>query len=98
MPHQTEVNPAKDRSEVEYEPSAVVRDRHSEGRLARLIEQQTAKLPSDFFLWTAFGAMGLSLFYEWRGRHNASRMVGMWAPTLLTMGVYNKVVKLIGSK
>lgn len=98
MPHDTEVNPAKAQSEREYEPSAVVRDRHSEGRLARLIEQQTAKLPSDIFLWTAFAAMGLSLFYEWRGRHNASRMVGMWAPTLLTMGVYNKVVKLIGSK
>jgi hypothetical protein len=98
MEYKEDVNPAREISEREYEPSPVVRDRHSEGRLARLIEQQTAKLPSDFFLWTAFGAMGLSLFYEWRGRHNASRMVGMWAPTLLTMGVYNKVVKMIGSK
>jgi hypothetical protein len=26
---------------------------HAEGTVARTIEQQTAKLPSDFFLWAA---------------------------------------------
>ena len=28
---------------------------HSEGTVARLIEEQTAKLPSDVFLWAAVG-------------------------------------------
>ena len=27
---------------------------HKEGKVARAIEEQTAKLPSDLFLWAAF--------------------------------------------
>ena len=81
-----------------YEPTAVVRDEHAEGSFTRVIEQQTAKIPSDVFLFTALGSMGLSLFLELSGRHRASRFVGMWAPTLLTIGVYNKVVKVLGPK
>jgi hypothetical protein len=42
--------------------------------------------------------MGLSLVLELTGRRDVSRFVGMWAPTLLTMGVYNKVVKLMGPR
>ena len=33
---------------------------HAEGRVARTIEQQTAKLPSDAFLWMAVGSMAVS--------------------------------------
>ena len=32
-----------------------------EGTVARTIEEQTAKLPSDVFLWAAIGSMGVSL-------------------------------------
>lgn len=97
MTMQEEVNPASEKSEQSYEPSRVVRGKHEEGTLARLIEQQTAKLPSDFFLWCAFGAMGLSLYFELTDRRERGRFVGMWAPSLLTMGVYNKMIKLMGS-
>lgn len=93
-----DVNPASEKSEQLYEPSRVVRDRHVEGRLTRLIEQQTAKLPSDFFLWCALGSMGLSLYLELSNRHDSSRFVGMWAPALLIMGLYNKMIKLIGTR
>jgi hypothetical protein len=34
---------------------------HSEGQVARTIEQQTARLPSDTFLWMAVGAMTASI-------------------------------------
>ncbi len=95
---QEQVNPASEKSEQAYEASPVVRDEHAEGGLARLLEQQTAKLPSDVFLWSALGSMGLSLYLEISGRHDASRFVGMWAPTLLTMGLYNKLIKLVGSR
>lgn len=40
-----ETNPAAEAS-VEPPPAPVVRPEHAEGRLARLIEQQTAKIPS----------------------------------------------------
>jgi hypothetical protein len=41
---------------------------HREGKVARAIEQQTAKLPSDMFLWAALGSMGASLALGIAGR------------------------------
>ncbi len=70
---------------------------HREGRVARAIEQQTAKLPSDAFLWAAVGSMGLSLALEIMGEEKKANFVGHWAPTLLIFGLYNKLVKLHGS-
>jgi hypothetical protein len=74
-----------------------LRTEHSEGRVARMIEQQTAKLPSDTFLWAAVGAIMGSLILQASGRKNLSQFVGQWAPTILILGLYNKLVKLEGS-
>ena len=73
------------------------RQEHSEGRVARAIEQQTAKLPSDTFLWIAVGAMATSATLQMMGNKHGSLFVGQWAPTLLIMGLYNKLVKQLGS-
>jgi len=70
---------------------------HAEGTVARSIEQQTAKLPSDTFLWAAVGAIGTSLTLQMMGKQHASQFVGQWAPTLLILGLYNKLVKQLGS-
>jgi len=34
---------------------------HKEGKVARFIEEQTSKLPSDLFLWASFASMATSL-------------------------------------
>ncbi|HEX4793660.1 MAG TPA: hypothetical protein VH370_07715 [Humisphaera sp.] len=68
-----------------------------EGVVARTIEQQTAKLPSDTFLWMATGSIAASLMFKMMGRDHAALFVGQWAPTLLILGLYNKLVKLMGS-
>ena len=70
---------------------------HSEGVVARTIEEQTAKLPSDMFLWAAGASILGSLFLQCSGRKEESLFVGQWAPTLLIMGLYNKLVKQLGS-
>lgn len=70
---------------------------HREGDLAKTIEQQTAKIPSDVFLWSALGAIGLSLALELSGHKQKANFVSNWAPTLLILGVYNKIVKTEGS-
>jgi hypothetical protein len=70
---------------------------HREGRIARRIEEQTAKLPSDLFLWTAVGSIGASLALRLMRREQDALFVGQWAPTLLLLGTYNKMVKLFGS-
>lgn len=70
---------------------------HSEGRIAKTIEDQTAKLPSDTFLWMAVGAMTVSASLQMMGNRHASLFVGQWAPTFLIFGLYNKLVKQLGS-
>jgi hypothetical protein len=70
---------------------------HSEGSVAKTIESQTAKLPSDLFLWAAFGSMAGSLALQMMGKKEQSNFVGQWAPTLLILGLYNKIVKVAGS-
>ena len=70
---------------------------HTEGTVARSIENQTAKLPSDTFLWTAVISMAASATLQLMGNKHASVFVGQWAPTLLILGLYNKLVKQLGS-
>lgn len=67
-----------------------------EGKVAKAIEEQTAKLPSDLFLWSAISAIGLSLTLQLLGKRNLSLFVGQWPPTFLILGLYNKLVKLEG--
>ena len=70
---------------------------HEEGPIAKTIEQQTAKLPSDTFLWMAVGAMTASATMQILGNRNVSLFIGQWAPTFLIFGIYNKLVKQHGS-
>ena len=70
---------------------------HSEGAVARAIEQQTARLPSDTFLWMAGGSIAASMTLKLMGRDKDALFVGQWAPTFLILGLYNKLVKVAGS-
>jgi hypothetical protein len=82
---------------MENDPRSMPRMEHREGRIARSLEQQTARIPSDAWLWAAVGSMGLSLALEMSGKEKTANFVGHWAPTLLIFGLYNKIVKLQGS-
>jgi hypothetical protein len=87
-----------ERNEGQTQPDGQERkSQHKEGPIARAIEQQTAKLPSDTFLWVAIAAMGTSAVLQLSGKRQVSNFVGQWAPTLLILGLYNKVVKQQGS-
>jgi len=77
--------------------SSVSRSEHTEGTVARTIEEQTAKLPSDTFLWAAIASMATSATFHMMGNKSASVFVGQWAPTFLILGLYNKLVKQLGS-
>jgi hypothetical protein len=82
------VSQARTRSEAQ---------RHSEGRVAKSIEEQTAKLPSDVFLWAAGASIATSLLLKANEKHHHALFVGQWAPTFLLLGLYNKLVKVEGS-
>lgn len=68
-----------------------------EGPVARTIEQQTTKLPSDLFLWAAAGTMAASLVLHGTSRRESGVFLGQLVPTLLILGLYNKLVKVAGS-
>ena len=69
-----------------------------EGSMTKAIEHQTAKIPSTYFLAAAGGAvaisLGLAIMNEKKGWAN---FVGNWVPSLLLLGIYNKIVKTHGS-
>lgn len=71
--------------------------RHAEGVVAKTIEEQTAKLPSDAFLWAAFAAIGVAMVMQASGKKHGSLFVGQWVAPFLLFGVYNKLVKVAGS-
>jgi hypothetical protein len=79
-------------SEVEqYNPG------HREGNVARTIENQTAKLPSDVFLWASVGSMAASLTMKVLKKDHLALFVGQWAAPFLLLGIYNKIVKVAGN-
>ena len=67
-----------------------------EGNVAKAIEEQTSKLPSDLFLWASIGAMSVALTLKIMGRKHDSLFVGQWAAPFLLFGIYNKLVKQLG--
>jgi hypothetical protein len=93
-----DVNPARAKSRFSYREAPVLRSEHAEGAITRLIEHQAAKIPSNFFLVLALGAMCVSAALELRRKTRVSRFIGMWPGPLLVMGVYNKLVKVLGPR
>lgn len=68
-----------------------------EGGLTRTVESFTAQVPSMGYLAVAVVAMGASLGLMALGRKNVANFIGLWVPSILVMGLYNKLVKQLGS-
>ena len=88
---------AKDTTERTGRTHTHEAEQHSEGIVARTIEQQTAKLPSDVFLWAAGASIVGSLTLKMAGKEQDALFVGQWAAPFLLLGIYNKIVKVAGS-
>jgi hypothetical protein len=67
-----------------------------EDEVTKVIERYTASIPSSALLALALGAMGLSLVSQVGGRGKWGNFIAQWAPTIIAMGIYNKLVKLEG--
>jgi hypothetical protein len=69
---------------------------HREGKVAKAIESQTAKLPSDLFLWTGLGFLAIGGILQATKAKKVGLYFSEWAAPILIMGLYNKLVKLEG--
>lgn len=79
-------------NDVKSKVSSMNPDR-KEGKVAKAIESQTSRLPSDLFLWAAGTAMATSLTLKLIKQDRLSLFIGQWAAPFLLFGVYNKLVK-----
>jgi hypothetical protein len=67
-----------------------------EGKTAKVIEEQTSKIPSDVFLWASVGVMTTALVLQLSRQKHMSLFIGQWAAPFLLFGIYNKLVKQRG--
>lgn len=67
-----------------------------EGKVAKAIEAQTSKIPSDAFLWVATGIMATAVTLKALNKGHTALFVGQWVAPVLLMGLYNKLVKIKG--
>lgn len=66
-----------------------------EDELTRSVENQTAKIPSIGYLGLAVGSMAVSAVFAFvLKKRDLANFIGLWAPSILIMGLYNKVVKI----
>jgi hypothetical protein len=75
-----------------------------EGKTTDIIERRTGRVPSGAYLTLAVGSMVASALLMFTARRTTFGRVGrradlanfvaQWAPSLLVIGVYNKLVKL----
>lgn len=69
-----------------------------EGSMTKAIESQTEKIPSGLFLVGGISAAAGSLILKSCGMHKTANFVAQWTPTVLILGLYNKLVKVEGSE
>jgi hypothetical protein len=65
----------------------------NEGVTTAMIEDQTKRLPSFTWMALALGSMAVSAGLALSGRVKMANFIGQWAPSLLIIGVYNKIAK-----
>ncbi len=82
------------RATLREQVKRVADSRPEEGETTKRIENQTAKVPSLGWLGLAVGSMivsgALAIFYP---KKEIANFVGLWAPSFLLIGIYNKIVK-----
>jgi hypothetical protein len=65
-----------------------------EGKVTRQIEERTSRVPSGAYLGLAFGSMIASALFQLSGKKATANFIGQWVPSLLVIGLYNKLVKI----
>lgn len=57
------------------------------------ILETVENLPSSVYYGGVFGSIALSLVLFFSGKKHEAIFVGLWAPTILNLGLYNKLLR-----
>jgi len=82
----------------EGKSQGVAAGEHKEGTITKTIEHYTSMVPSGTYLTLAVGSIGLAAAMKLMGRDKDAQFIGHWVPTILILGLYNKLVKVQGSE
>lgn len=77
-------------SEIGMHPEKL---RH-EGKVTAKLEERTSRIPSGTYLGLAIGSMIASAAFQLAGKRETANFIGQWVPSLLVIGMYNKLVKI----
>jgi hypothetical protein len=83
---------------LESKSQGVAAGEHKEGAITKTIEHYTSMVPSGTYLTLAVGSIGLAAAMKLMGRDKDAQFIGHWVPTILILGLYNKLVKVEGSE
>ncbi len=68
-----------------------------EDQVTAAIEKVTSQVPSSVYLAAALASMAVSLGLKAARKNHEALFVGQWAAPFLILGIYNKLVKQLGS-
>ncbi len=78
--------------------NSLTKPNSTEGELTKKVENVTSKVPSIGYLSLALGSMALSAsLAAFTRRKELANFVGLWVPSFMLIGIYNKLVKLEGN-
>lgn len=84
--------------QITNDKSATKSPAAKEGKITRELENATSKIPSGSYLSLALGSMALSAaLAAFSKKKSMANFVGLWVPTFMLVGIYNKIVKVEGS-
>jgi hypothetical protein len=75
----------------------VAKGEATEDQVSAAIEKFTSQIPSSVYLAAALASMATSLSFKAAKKDHAALFVGQWAAPFLILGLYNKLVKQLGS-
>lgn len=74
--------------------ASVMVDKLKSSHYPERIIGKAKSIPSDSFVGLALGSMVISGFLAlFSSRRSLANFVGLWAPSLLLLGIYNKLIK-----
>jgi hypothetical protein len=68
-----------------------------EDQITAAIEKYTSKVPSSVYLGAAIASIGASVAFKLAKKEHEALFVGQWVAPFLILGLYNKLVKQLGS-
>jgi hypothetical protein len=79
----------------EHERGSISEGLHEGGRVTHLVERQASRIqPNTFFNLAVLSIVTSAGLVVFGRRKEFANFVGLWAPSLLLIGIYNKLVQL----